>query len=54
LSRVVKRKLDRVLNDINGLNGGGLTIDASGGRVKEGGGSEGWAGRRVRVSIKKQ
>jgi hypothetical protein len=35
LSRVVKGKLDGVLNDINGLRGGEWTFDAAGGRVKE-------------------
>jgi len=44
LSRVVKGKLDGLMNDINELGGRDLTFDASGGRVKEGGrGREGRA-----------
>ena len=45
-SRVVKRKLDGPFNDINGLRGGGLTFDALGGRVKEGGQERGADGSR--------
>jgi hypothetical protein len=41
MSRVVKGKLDGLFKDISGLCGGDWTFDASGGRVKEGRGSEG-------------
>ena len=46
LSRVVKRKLDALSNDFNGLRGGELTFDAEGGRVKGERGSDGRVGRR--------
>ena len=53
LSRVVKGKLDGVLNDINWLSGFGLTFDAAGGRVKEGRGNDGRAERRAVEVIKR-
>jgi hypothetical protein len=53
LSRVVKRKLDGILNDIKGMRGGDLTFDASGGRVKEGSEGEGRARRRAADVIRR-
>jgi len=54
LSRVVKRKLDGVLNDINGLACGDLTFDALGRRVKEERGNDERAGRRAELFMSRR
>ena len=54
LSRVVKRKLDGLVNDFNGLGGGRLTFDASGGRVKGERGSDGRVGRRAELFMSRR
>jgi hypothetical protein len=54
MSRVVKRKLDGVVKDINGLGDGGLTFDAAGGRVKGQRGNDERAGRRAELFMRRR